>query len=96
MLQSQLIVLSSQILWSERVEAALSKMASSSSSDLGPLQGVVDSVQNLLNILADSVLKEQPAVRRKKLEHLVGDFLPVPSAVLGVMLLKISWVVCRL
>ena len=32
-------------------------------------------VEATLNILADSVLQEQPPVRRRKLEHLVSKLL---------------------
>ena len=71
-LQSQLIVLSLQILWSEKCDAALAKVAASpGASDFSSVQNVLDSVQNMLNVLADSVLHEQPPVRRRKIEHLV-------------------------
>ena len=69
-------MLSLQILWSEKCDGALAKVASSgSAADMSPVQGVLDSVQNMLNVLADSVLHEQPPVRRKKLEHLVRNFV---------------------
>ena len=69
-------MLSLQILWSEKCDGALAKVASSgSAADMSPVQGVLDSVQNMLNVLADSVLHEQPPVRRKKLEHLVRNLV---------------------
>ena len=69
-------MLSLQILWSEKCDGALAKVASSgSAAALSPVQGVLDSVQNMLNVLADSVLHEQPPVRRKKLEHLVRNLV---------------------
>lgn len=72
--QAQIVVLAAQILWSEDVEAALLKM--NGEQQKGPLEKVLQSVENTLNVLADSVLQEQPALRRKKLEHLVStDFL---------------------
>ena len=40
--------------------------------DNSPLQGVLDVVLATLNVLADSVLHEQPPLRRRKLEHLVS------------------------
>lgn len=40
---------------------------------VGPVEGVLKVVQSTLNVLADSVLQEQPPVRRKKLEHLVSE-----------------------
>jgi dynein heavy chain 1 len=64
-------VLASQISWSESVDGALTAIANKGGKDLGPLNDVLGSVESTLNILADSVLHEQPPVRRKKLEHLV-------------------------
>ena len=71
--QAQLVVLASQITWSTRVESALQTLQAKSSpgDDLGPLQDVLKIIEATLNVLADSVLHEQPPVRRKKLEHLV-------------------------
>lgn len=73
--QAQLVVLVSQIAWSSAVDAALQTMQSqppSGSPDLTPMQNVLKTVEGTLNVLADSVLQEQSAVRRKKLEHLVS------------------------
>ena len=71
--QAQLVVLASQIAWSSAVEAALQNLQGQpqGSVDFAPLQGVLKVVEGTLNVLADSVLQEQPPVRRKKLEHLV-------------------------
>ncbi len=71
--QAQLVVLASQISWSTLMEAALQNLQGQSSAtvDFGPLQEVLKVVEGTLNVLADSVLQEQPPVRRKKLEHLV-------------------------
>ena len=63
--QAQLVVLAAQIAWSTNVDAALS------SSSPSELEGVLNIVQGTLTVLADSVLQEQPPVRRRKLEHLV-------------------------
>lgn len=73
-LQAQIVILAAQILWSEDVEAALHAISNSSdnsSTKLQPLEKVLSQVESTLNMLADSVLQEQPALRRKKLEHLV-------------------------
>ncbi|XP_072938013.1 dynein heavy chain, cytoplasmic isoform X3 [Epargyreus clarus] len=67
--QAQIVVLAAQILWSEDVEAAL---ASGGGDGLKRVQA---HVENMLNILADSVLQEQPPLRRKKLEHLINEFV---------------------
>ena len=71
--QAQLVVLASQIAWSSSMERALQNLQNQSggSVDFGPLQDVLKVVEGTLNVLADSVLQEQPPVRRKKLEHLV-------------------------
>ena len=71
--QAQLVVLASQISWSTAVEEALQTIHNQSGPpDLAPLQNVLKIVQCTLTVLADSVLQEQPPVRRKKLEHLVS------------------------
>ena len=67
--QAQLVVLSAQIAWSENVEAALTTI--SGGSDMSPMQEVQSNVEATLNVLADTVLMEQPPLRRRKLEHLV-------------------------
>lgn len=66
--QAQLVVLSAQIAWSENVESALN----GGGGDNSPLQSVLANVEVTLNVLADSVLMEQPPLRRRKLEHLVS------------------------
>lgn len=71
--QAQLVVLASQIAWSTAMEAALVTVAGG--ADLSPLQEVLKMVEATLTVLADSVLQEQPPVRRKKLEHLVCGWL---------------------
>lgn len=67
--QAQLVVLAAQISWSEDVEAALATGDSSS------LNSVLQQVEATLTLLADSVLQEQPPLRRKKLEHLINEFV---------------------
>ncbi|KAJ8935144.1 hypothetical protein NQ314_012962 [Rhamnusium bicolor] len=71
--QAQIVVLAAQIFWSEDVEAALVKMNSEPLKE--PLEKVLQQVENTLNVLADSVLQEQPQLRRKKLEHLINEFV---------------------
>ena len=61
--QSQLVVLAAQIIWSSSVEEGL---------NTNTLEDVLKVVEGTLNVLADSVLQEQPPVRRKKLENLVS------------------------
>ncbi|XP_039279680.1 dynein heavy chain, cytoplasmic [Nilaparvata lugens] len=75
--QAQIVVLAAQILWSEDVEAALHQMGSTADgeSKMAPLERVLSQVENTLTVLADSVLQEQPPLRRKKLEHLINEFV---------------------
>ena len=68
--QAQLVVLASQIAWSTLVEDALQVPGKGAE----PMEGVLKVVQCTLTVLADSVLQEQPPVRRKKLEHLVSGY----------------------
>ena len=70
--QAQLIVLASQVFWSERVEEALVTMETQGTTpDNSPINSVLASVEYTLNVLADCVLQDQPNLRRKKLEHLI-------------------------
>ncbi|XP_028677485.1 cytoplasmic dynein 1 heavy chain 1 isoform X2 [Erpetoichthys calabaricus] len=73
--QAQLVVLSAQIAWSENVENALNSIANASGADFSPLQAVQSNVEATLNVLADTVLMEQPPLRRKKLEHLITELV---------------------
>lgn len=76
--QAQIVVLAAQILWSEDVESALHQISNSNGSapnKMAPLERVLTQVENTLNVLADSVLQEQPPLRRKKLEHLINEFV---------------------
>lgn len=67
--QAQLVVLSAQIVWSELCENAL---VSTATGNMDSVKKVLSIVEATLNVLADSVLQEQPPVRRQKLEHLVS------------------------
>ena len=65
------MVLAAQISWSEDVEAALHQISAAGDQKFTPLERVLSQVETTLNVLADSVLQEQPPLRRRKLEHLV-------------------------
>ncbi|XP_078728003.1 cytoplasmic dynein 1 heavy chain 1-like isoform X1 [Lampetra fluviatilis] len=76
MYQAQLVVLSAQIAWSESVENALNTVAAGGRpDDQGPLSAVLTNVEATLTVLADSVLMEQPPLRRRKLEHLITELV---------------------
>uniref|UniRef100_A0AAQ4PH56 Cytoplasmic dynein 1 heavy chain 1 n=1 Tax=Gasterosteus aculeatus aculeatus TaxID=481459 RepID=A0AAQ4PH56_GASAC len=71
--QAQLVVLSTQIAWSENIEFALTSI--SGGGDIELMQVVLSNVQATLNVLADTVLMEQPPLRRRKLEHLITELV---------------------
>ena len=73
--QSQIITLSAQISWSEYVENTLLQINSQNLRTNEMLENVLQSVESTLTVLADSVLQEQPPLRRKKLEHLITEFV---------------------
>ena len=60
------------MVWSESCENALQQIEKAESANMAPLENVLKIVEATLNVLADSVLQEQPPVRRRKLEHLVS------------------------
>lgn len=72
--QAQIVVLAAQILWSEDVESALQQCGDGVAPNKNPLNRVLTTVERTLTVLADSVLQEQPALRRRKLEHLVSSW----------------------
>ena len=94
------MVLASQIAWSESCENALQTISSSSNQkDLEPMLKVLRVVEATLNILADSVLQEQPPVRRRKLEHLVSSVCKLSdvsyqSCAIQAMVVVVSSMVC--
>ena len=79
--QAQLVVLSAQVVWSENCDNALQQIEKAGNSDMAPMENVLKIVEATLNVLADSVLQEQPPVRRRKLEHLVSSVICTQAAV---------------
>ncbi|KAI9339082.1 dynein heavy chain [Obelidium mucronatum] len=64
---AQLIVLSAQIVWTTSVEESI--------TDGGDLERALSLVDRSLSILADMVLTDLPARRRKKCEHLITELV---------------------
>ncbi|KAK6731031.1 hypothetical protein RB195_007476 [Necator americanus] len=64
---AQVIALTAEIWWSNQMEMAL--------SDGNGVESVEKSVSATLSLLADSVLKDQPPIRRKKIEALITEFV---------------------
>ncbi|XP_075048645.1 cytoplasmic dynein 1 heavy chain 1 isoform X2 [Mixophyes fleayi] len=87
--QAQLVVLSAQIAWSENVETALSNV-SEGGGDANPLQSVLANVEITLTVLADSVLMEQPPLRRRKLEHLITELVHQRDVTRSLMKLRVD------
>lgn len=73
--QAQIIILAFQISWSEQIEMALNQIQTKQDNNMKPLNEVLQNVESTLEVLADSVLEEQPPLRRKKLEHLITEFV---------------------
>ncbi|KAJ3135949.1 hypothetical protein HK100_002228 [Physocladia obscura] len=64
---AQLIVLSAQIVWTFSVEESI--------WDSGNLDRALSLVDRSLSILADMVLSDLPAIRRRKCEHLITELV---------------------
>eukprot|EP01041_Mallomonas_annulata_P000303 gene303-544_t len=60
---AQVVILSSQVAWSEGTETALS----------GDLSSLLQSLENRLRVLSESVLKDVPPALRKKCEQLITE-----------------------
>lgn len=73
-------MLSAQVVWSENCDSALQQIEKAGNSDMTPMENVLKIVEATLNVLADSVLQEQPPVRRRKLEHLVSNIIGSQAA----------------
>ena len=68
---TQIAVLSAQVLWSEQVEDVLAKGGDTKAG----LKSVLDNIENMLGVLANCVLQEQPPLRRKKIENLISEYV---------------------
>ena len=68
---TQIIVLAAQVLWSEQVEDVLAKGGEVQDG----LHKVLKIIENMVTTLANSVLQEQPALRRKKIENLIIEYV---------------------
>ena len=72
--EAQIVVLAAQIMWTEDVEAALLAVSKSRDNSLTPVQRVLGKVVSTLTVLNDTVRRQQPALRRLKLKHLINEF----------------------
>ncbi|KAI9494709.1 dynein heavy chain [Zychaea mexicana] len=72
---AQLVVLAAQITWTQSVDKALNTVAEAGNGDLAPLQSSIGLVERNLNVLADAVLLDLTAIKRRKCEHLVTELV---------------------
>ncbi|TPX53424.1 hypothetical protein SeMB42_g00788 [Synchytrium endobioticum] len=72
---AQIVTLGIQVHWSQSVERALQQAESSRMSSKEVLASSAELVEKSLTILADTVLTDLLAVRRKKCEHLITELV---------------------
>ncbi|KAJ3290947.1 hypothetical protein HK104_006430 [Borealophlyctis nickersoniae] len=73
---AQLVVLTTQIIWTQSVEKALVAMAEGKDAKAGnQLAQALELVERGVNVLADLVLTDLPPIRRKKCEHLITELV---------------------
>ncbi|KAJ1659203.1 dynein heavy chain [Dispira simplex] len=73
---AQLVVLCTQVVWSQAVEKALLAIEEQSGGFTEtPLREPMQVVERGLDVLADAVLTELPALARKKCEHLITELV---------------------
>ena len=83
---TQISVLSTQVLWSEQVEEVLAKGGNTEAG----MKEVLDGVDQMLGLLANCVLQEQPPLRRKKIENLIGEYVHKRSLLRSLIKDKVS------
>ncbi len=66
---AQIVVLAAQVSWTEEVESSLA------TNNPKEMQKTLDSIEAILDMLSKLVLLEQPPIRRKKLEHLIYEYV---------------------
>jgi dynein heavy chain 1 len=71
---AQLVVLATQVVWSQSTEAALGTIEHTGSSETS-LAGVIKKVEGELGVLADNIMQDLPPIRRKKFEHLITELV---------------------
>lgn len=88
--QAQIAVLAAVITWSESVEVALTSISKDPGLGVRPLEECLKTCDSTLQILADCVLQDQPPIRRKKLEHMITEFVHKRDVTRGLIQQKIS------
>lgn len=88
--QAQIAVLAAVITWSESVEHALTSISKDPSLGTKPIEECLRTCEGTLQILADCVLQDQPPIRRKKLEHMITEFVHKRDVTRGLIQQKID------
>jgi dynein heavy chain 1 len=78
---AQVVLLATQIVWTQSVEAALSKQGSSCQS----LTDVHDQIEHVLQALAETVLLDLEVIQRKKCEHLITEMVHQRDVIVGLL-----------
>ncbi|XP_065319190.1 dynein heavy chain, cytoplasmic-like isoform X2 [Gordionus sp. m RMFG-2023] len=78
--QAQIIILTLQIIWTETIENSfnteLTYFSKSQNKPTPPtLQNVLQNIDKTLAKLADFVLRDQPTLRRRKMEHMITELV---------------------
>ncbi|KAK3828336.1 MAG: dynein heavy chain [Benniella sp.] len=87
----QLVVLTSQTIWTSIVERGLTGVAESGNpSNQEPMNHALSYVERALNVLADTVLQDLGPIQRKKCEHLITDLVHQRDVIRALMNAKVS------
>lgn len=78
---AQVVVLATQVVWTQFVETALSK----SSSPEQDLRTVHDQIMDVLQALAETVLLDLEVIQRKKCEHLITEMVHQRDVIYGLL-----------
>ena len=85
---AQIVVLAASVSWTEEVESCFAG-GEVAAAEKG-LQRMIETIDSLLGMLSKLVLLEQPPIRRKKLEHLMYEYVHRRSVTRGLVARRIS------
>ena len=78
---AQVVVLATQVVWTQAVETALSKQTSIEQN----LRSVHDQIMHVLQALAETVLLNLEVIQRKKCEHLITEMVHQRDVIAGLI-----------
>jgi len=82
---AQVVLLATQVVWTQSVEGALSQPSSQQT-----LQDVHDQIGNILQALAETVLLDLEVIQRKKCEHLITEMVHQRDVIAGLLKESVS------